>query len=180
MTTYVAFLAGINVGGRRVTMDRLRTSFEKLGYDDVSTFIASGNVIFKGSGAARAMEQRIATHMERELGFSVNVFVRSASALAKAVAATPFAWPKSGETVAVGFMATAPSAAAKKATGALSTKQDRFVVIGKELHWHARGGLGQTSVSGNAITKALGQPFTVRNIKSLRKLVATLEGAAAL
>ena len=109
-------------------MDRLRTSFEKLGYDDVSTFIASGNVIFKGSGAAKAMEQKIAKHMERELGFSVNVFVRSASALRKAVESTPFTRPKSGETVAVGFMATAPSAAARKATEALSTKQDRFVV----------------------------------------------------
>ena len=174
MTTYVAFLAGINVGGRRVTMDRLRASFEKLGYDDVSTFIASGNVIFKGSGAAKAMEHRIAKHMERELGFSVNVFVRSASALAKAIDATPFTRVKAGETVAIGFMATAPSAAARKAIEALSTKQDRFVVLGKELHWHARGGLGQTSVSGNAMTKALGQPFTVRNIKSLRKLADQL------
>ena len=46
MTRYVAFLGGINVGGHRVSMERLRTEFGTLGFLDVSTFIASGNVIF--------------------------------------------------------------------------------------------------------------------------------------
>jgi uncharacterized protein (DUF1697 family) len=46
MTQYVAFLRGINVGGHRVKMDRLREIFEETGLSDVSTFIARGNVVF--------------------------------------------------------------------------------------------------------------------------------------
>ena len=175
MTTYVAFLAGINVANRRVSMARLKEAFETLGYGECRTFIASGNVIFTGKGSAAAMESKISKGLARELGFTVNAFVRSASALRQAVAATPFTKPKSDQTVAVGFMAKAPTAAQKKATEALSTKQDTLEVVGKELHWYARGNLGQTSITGTAMTKALGQPFTVRNIKSLRKLVAQLE-----
>ena len=46
MLQYIAFLRGINVGGHRVKMDRLRAIFAELGLKDVSTFIASGNVLF--------------------------------------------------------------------------------------------------------------------------------------
>ena len=46
MSQYIAFLRGINVGGHRVKMDRLRAIFIELGLQDVSTFIASGNVLF--------------------------------------------------------------------------------------------------------------------------------------
>ena len=54
--TYVALLRGINVGGRNVKMDRLREIFESLGFSNVETFIASGNVIFVGSGYLQARE----------------------------------------------------------------------------------------------------------------------------
>ena len=46
MPRFVAFLRAINVGGHVVTMDQLRAAFQELGFDDVETFIASGNVIF--------------------------------------------------------------------------------------------------------------------------------------
>ena len=59
MTRFVALLGGINVGGHRVTMDRLRTEVASLGYTDVATFIASGNVMF--TAPARGATTRTAS-----------------------------------------------------------------------------------------------------------------------
>ena len=64
MTRYVAFLRAINVGGRRVKMHHLRELFESLGFSNVETFIASGNVIFDSPAEdTRKLEQRIEDHL---------------------------------------------------------------------------------------------------------------------
>ena len=55
---YVALLRAVNVGGRTVKMDRLRTLFEELKLRNVETFIASGNVIFESTAGASALESR--------------------------------------------------------------------------------------------------------------------------
>jgi uncharacterized protein (DUF1697 family) len=72
MQRYIAFLRGINLGTRRLPMSRLRDLFEKLGFDDVKTFIASGNVVFSSKVKdASQLELRIAKHLEASLGYSV-------------------------------------------------------------------------------------------------------------
>lgn len=64
MPRYIALLRGINVGGHRVKMDRLRTLFEALRFSDVSTFIAGGNVSFRTpSGEAAKIEKKIEAHL---------------------------------------------------------------------------------------------------------------------
>jgi len=78
MPRYVAFLRAINVGGHIVKMDALRRHFASLGFDDVETFIASGNVIFQSrSTAAAALERRIEACLEERLGYEVKTFLRT-------------------------------------------------------------------------------------------------------
>src|SRR5947209_3109353 len=88
---YVAFLRAINVGGRTVTMERLRALFDSLKLRRVETFIASGNVIFDASGAPEALERRIERRLEQALGYEVGTFVRSVEELAAVAAHEPFA-----------------------------------------------------------------------------------------
>ncbi len=65
MTVYVALLRGVNVGGRaKVDMRKLKTQFEQLGCSDVSTYINSGNVVFRDGRAAPALTRLL----EKELG----------------------------------------------------------------------------------------------------------------
>jgi uncharacterized protein (DUF1697 family) len=72
MPRYIAFLRGINVGGHRVKMDRLRAIFAELGLKDVSTFIASGNVLFTTeSGDADGLRERIESQLASQLGYEV-------------------------------------------------------------------------------------------------------------
>ena len=174
MSRYVAFLGGINVGGHRVTMDRLRIEFEALGLEDVSTFIASGNVIFATSGSTARVEATIERHLMERLGYMVPTFVRAVDAVRKAAALEPFGSIRGGDTHLVAFLRKAPGATATRATEALSNDRDRFEVHGRELHWLIHGGVSDSSVRGRALAEALGQPSTARNVKSLRKLAERL------
>src|SRR5262245_28636766 len=80
MPRYIAFLRAINVGGHTVKMDHLRSLFEAMGFRNVSTFIASGNVIFESkSKNPRAIEKQIEGHLRELLGYEVVTFVRTES-----------------------------------------------------------------------------------------------------
>jgi uncharacterized protein (DUF1697 family) len=174
MSRYVAFLGGINVGGHRVTMDALRAEFEALGLTGVSTFIASGNVVFDASGKAAPLESKIEAHLAGQLGYAVPTFVRTATVVVDIATREPFGPIAGGDTHLVAFLRKAPTATAKKATEALSNDQDRLAVHGTELHWLVHGGFSDSSIKTSVLAKALGQPWTTRNTKSLRKLAERL------
>ena len=89
---YVALLRGINVGGHRITMERLRELFVELGFASVETFIASGNVFFQ---TPETDMLRLETHASRRtlsqaLGYEVATFLRTPAELATVSAACPF------------------------------------------------------------------------------------------
>src|ERR1700712_5275648 len=89
-TRYVALLRGINVGGRnKVPMAELRTAFEDAGYDDVSTYIQSGNVLFRSTSPARALTAAIERRIEERFGVPIVVVVRSHAQLRAVVANAP-------------------------------------------------------------------------------------------
>src|SRR5712691_11788436 len=92
MTSYVALLRGINVGGRRpVPMDALRGVVESLGHGDVDTYIQSGNVVFDSpSQDARALADELEAALLAEFGFGVEVVVRSAAEMAAIANENPF------------------------------------------------------------------------------------------
>ena len=98
---YVAFLRGINVGKhRRVTMQELRRAFEAGGYENVSTYIASGNVIFDASSLnTGALAQEVEAALESSLGYHVYVILRSADEIREVVANQPFAGVEDGDEI---------------------------------------------------------------------------------
>src|SRR5690348_16811680 len=91
MPRFVAFLRAVNLGGRTVKMDRLRGLFEELGFSNVKTFIASGNVIFESrSRSGGKLEGAIEKHLKDALGFEVATFVRSAEEIVAVESYKPF------------------------------------------------------------------------------------------
>lgn len=90
-TNYVAFLRGINVGAHMVKMARLCELFRELGFTDVWTYIQSGNVFFIAPEQNRqALVKSIEEHLERELGFSVPVILRTLGDIERIVRSDPF------------------------------------------------------------------------------------------
>lgn len=82
MTRYIAFLRGINVGGHNVKMERLQTLFAELGLENVRSYINSGNLFFETERTERAtLTQAIEQHLQKALGYTVPVFLRTVSEL---------------------------------------------------------------------------------------------------
>ena len=90
MPSYVAFLRGMNLGGRRIKNEELRAEFEPLGFDDVASFRASGNVIFAPRGSEAKLTSEIEAGLGEALGYEVPVFLRSAAELSAIAAHEPF------------------------------------------------------------------------------------------
>ena len=174
MAQYVAFLRAINVGGRTVKMTKLREIFESLGFTDVETFIASGNVIFKTrSSNAVALEKKVEQALEKSLGFDVATLIRSTTELATIVGFDAFPGPGApAPTLYVGLLKSAPDDATRARVRALATATDDFRVEGRELYWVCHTRLMQSIASGALLEKTVGMRATFRNVTTLRKLAA--------
>jgi uncharacterized protein (DUF1697 family) len=172
---HVAFLRGINVGGHRVGRDDLRSCFEELGYGDVATFRASGNVIFDtGREAPARMATRIETALAKALGYEVPVFVRTAAELRAIADHQPFAAKlvaASAGKLQVAFFSTKPTTRGWKALEALATDEDKLALEGRELYWLPSGGILDSALDMNAIEKALG-PMTMRTKNTVDQIAA--------
>jgi uncharacterized protein (DUF1697 family) len=171
---YVAFLRAINVGGRTVRMDRLREIFKTLGFADVDTFIASGNVVFRSNCADLALlERRIEEALEAGLGYKVAAFIRRVRDLEAIVRHQPFA--RDGDaapgTVYVAFLRAAITATVRQKIRACRTEVDELDIKGRELYWCVRGKLLDSKLSGAGLERLLGQT-TMRNRNTIVRLAA--------
>jgi len=161
MQRYVAFLRGMNLGGRRIKNEDLQRHFEAMGLEEVATFRASGNVIF--STAKREAEGKLAARVEAELderlGYDVPVFLRSAKEIEAIAAQEPFdskAVAKSKGKLQVSLLKKKPSAAAKKKVLALASDGDLLAIAGRELYWLPSAGTLESDLDLKAIEKLLG------------------------
>jgi uncharacterized protein (DUF1697 family) len=164
----IAFLRAINVGGHVVKMDHLRTLFTSFGFDNVETFIASGNVIFdtRMTSTAKA-EDQIEAGLVTELGYEVVTFVRTPKELAEIVAHRPFALDAS----VLGFLKQPPTAAAVKEALTWEIGDEEVAVRGKELYWRHGGRMSESALSGIKTERTLG-PMTMRNLSTVAKISA--------
>jgi uncharacterized protein (DUF1697 family) len=183
MARYIAFLRGINVGGHQVKMDDLRKWFEALGLDNVATFIASGNIIFEtGNAKPATLTARIERRLHDELGYEVPTFLRTDAELARIADHEPFADLEAadGGSSYVAFLYKRPSARAARKVAALSNDTDRVVVHDRELYWHIRGRMADSTLGPPIFEKALDSvPATVRNLNTVQRLAKKYPPARA-
>lgn len=175
----ITFLRAINVGGRFVKMDVLRGLFGELGFDDVQTYIQSGNVIFRAPERPRAeLERRIEAHLAQGLGYDVAAFARSASELAAIAARDPFAGviTEEGATRYVVFLRQAPDPERQQRLLALAGETDLFHFQGAELHWLWHRARGEGVVTPAKVESLLGMAGTRRNLNTVRKMAAKYLG----
>jgi uncharacterized protein (DUF1697 family) len=176
MPKYVAFLRAINVGGHTVKMDCLRWLFEAMGFFNVETFIASGNVIFDStSKSAKALERKIEDHLHETLGYEVSTFIRATSELADVAHYKPFREAElngEGNVLYIAFVADRPSDVSKLKLLSLTTEVDEFHVYGREVYWLRHRKIGESKFSGALLEKTLGKPATLRNSTTVKKIVS--------
>lgn len=175
MARYIAFLRAINVGGRVVTMDRLRSLFDSLGFAGVETFIASGNVVFESrSGDSGGLSRKIAQRLQESLGYEVATFIRTDAEVAAIAQHRLFESPKAraAKSLSVGFLSEAPRAEAKRALMRLRTDSDDFQVHGREVYWLSRTTMSESGFSYAVFEKTLRVQATFRGRNTVVRLAA--------
>lgn len=180
MARYVAFLRAVNVGGRTVTMDRLRAPFESLGFGKVETFIASGNVIFEAPArkSSSTLERGIEKALADSLGYEVRTFIRSEAELA-AIAAHPAFPPATvakATVVTVGFMAAGLDPAARKKLAGYASEVDDFHANGREVYWLCRTRQSESPFFKVPFEKHFGVA-TFRNMNTVRRILEKYQPA---
>lgn len=173
MTRYAAFLRAINVGGRRVQMDRLRELFEELGFADVDTYRASGNVVFAADGPPSELEETIEEHLAARLGYEVPTFVRTLSDLASLAEASAFqdvgGAPRKQYVV---FLARELDEKQHRRLDDLENEVDQFVADERHIFWHRAVDAGE-SMPTSDIESALGVVGTRRTLTTVQRIVTT-------
>ncbi len=171
---HIAFLRGINVGGHnKIKMEALREMFAALGFENVKTYINSGNVIFEtaetGDGKLSAqIEQAI----ESEFSLKIKVMVRTISEIEGIIKNNPFDGQFTNDKdLHVLFLAEALSEEKKNLLLANNTEFEQFAVRNREVFCLLRGGSILDSLLGKKyIDDKLKTPATARNWRTVKKL----------
>jgi uncharacterized protein (DUF1697 family) len=164
MSGYAAFLRGMNVGGHRISNVELGARLQELGFSEVRTFRASGNVVFAATDEPPGeIAARIETGLQAALGYAVPVFLRSAKEVRKIAAEQPFEESLievSKGKLQVMMLCTRPSAGARKEVLALASDEDRLTFSERELYWLPSGGMLDSELDLKLIGKLLGSATT--------------------
>jgi len=175
MPKFIAFLRAINVGGHNVKMDALRSLFEELGFTNVETFIASGNVIFDSkSKNTKALEKKIENHLKESLGYEVATFIRTPDEVAAVAGCKPFSDSalQSAGALNVAFLSDPLNEDAAKALMKFKTDIDDFHENGREVYWLCRVKQSESTFSNALFEKTLKVKATFRGINTVTKLAA--------
>ena len=166
MPRYAAFLRGINVTGTRVGKDELCAPFSALGFENVTTFRASGNVIFDGpKETATKLAKRIEQQLADDLGFTkATTFVRTAPEM-RALAKDDPIPREPDQKLHVWFLLKKPPAAVLE----LATDQDELVIGKRELYWGPAGRMTDSELDLKAVEKLVG-PNTVRTKDTVNQI----------
>ena len=178
MPTFAALLRAINLGERnKIPMAGLRSLFSGLGHEDVSTYVQSGNVVFR----ARARKgDEISADIERgiaeEFGLEVAVLIRTPAELRKIVDGNPYLKDESDpKKLHVLFLDRQPAARAKNSLDQDRSPPERFVLRGRELYLHRPEGSARSKLTIAYFEGCLEARGTVRNWRTVTKLAELTE-----
>ena len=176
---YVALLRGINVGGRTlVKMADLKACFEELGFEGVSTYIASGNVLFEGGEAdATGLATTIEAAIEQRFELPVKVVVLDRRSYGRIVKAIPKPWIGDGALRAnVAFVRPGTDAKAVVRDLEPDPAVEEVKAIDGAILWATRRDSLNQSVMRKLIGGATYKELTVRNLNTTLKLHELLAG----
>jgi uncharacterized protein (DUF1697 family) len=173
MTTFVALLRAVNVGGQnRVPMAALRSSLAAAGLQDVRTYVQSGNVVFAADGAAAKQAALVHDTITAEFGADVQVLALTAADLAQVAAKNPYA---AGGAEARALHVTflfAPVTAAGFAGLTLPARDGEQAQLGDDrvIYLHLPHGYGTSKLTNPWFERALKTPATTRNWRTVLTL----------
>lgn len=172
MQDWVALLRGVNVGGNnKVPMADLRGLCTDLGWEDVRTYIASGNVVFRAVSGDLAGDLRGA--MVAQMGVDVPILILSGDDMRAALAACPYP-ADSGKAVHAFFCLGTPALNAEM-LAELRVPSEDLQLIDQIVWLYAPDGIGRSKLVEKLGKVVTGATLTGRNLNTVHKLVAMLD-----
>jgi uncharacterized protein (DUF1697 family) len=172
MARFVAFLRGINIGGRIVTKGELRSIIEDLGFKEVVTYRQSGNVILEaGTVSSDEARVRIESAMKEELGYDVPIFIRTFGDLGRILDSAPKSQGKAGSSLLVTLL-SAPFAKFPSPLPMTIPNSTAQIISarGAEVFSETHGG-GEGALPNPFVEAKLGVKATTRNLNVIRDIV---------
>jgi uncharacterized protein (DUF1697 family) len=173
----VALLRAVNVGGRKLPMAELRALCAELGWEDVGTYIQSGNLVFTAGGKPEVIEAELERAIEKRFGLKVPAIVRTAAQWAELARGNPFAEAARDAPSRLMLMVSKspPAGDAAETLQARARDGEQVRRAGDALWIHYPGGAGTSRLSPAQIDRAIGTPATARNHNTVLKLEEMLE-----
>jgi uncharacterized protein (DUF1697 family) len=173
MGRFVAFLRGINVGGRVVVKEKLVDVFSSLGFKNVSTYKQSGNVIFTADSAdPQAVKVKIEEKLRSALGFEVAVFVRTFTQLKSIIDLDPFKGQQTeGASFLITFLANTPADFPLQLPLTIPKSTAQVISArGTEVFSVTHGG-GEGALPNPFLESKLKTKATTRNLNIIREII---------
>ncbi|HEU0206436.1 MAG TPA: DUF1697 domain-containing protein [Pseudolysinimonas sp.] len=169
MTRYVALLRGVNVGGVTIMMSDLAQVVRGLGFTDVKTVLASGNVLFTTPDAASSAKQALESALRARFGYEAWVHVLTLDAIRTIIAAYPY--PRDAERHAYAVFVVKPEVRSELLAVELDPSIEQASAGDGVIYWSVPKGSTLDSAMGKAQATASYKPWiTSRNLNTLEKL----------
>lgn len=169
MTTWIVLLRGVNVGGRRkLPMVALRELLTEVGFENVRTYIQSGNIVLDSSDGDRdSVARSVQGAIEGRFGFAPHTFVLDVDAFDTAIAENPFSRSdQDPRAVHFFFLAEPDPTADLDGLRALATQGEEFVLTERVFYLHTPGGFGRSKLV-ERLHRLIGTEMTARNYRSV-------------
>lgn len=181
MSTCIALLRGINVGGHnKIPMAELRELCEELGLGDVQSYIQSGNLVFTAKDPPHRLETRIEQAIEKTFGLKIDVIVRTAAQWPEYLKNNPLseACAKEPSLVMLALSKKPPKTDTVTALRERAAADERIEAGGGAIWIHYGSGMGRSKLSPAVLDRLVGSSVTTRNWRTILKL-AELAGVPA-
>lgn len=178
MKMYIALLRGVNVSGqKKIKMTALKAMFESLGFVSVTTYIQSGNVVFKSKKEDTIQIGNLITQgILKTFGYEVPVLVLTHEILKSIYQENPFLERITSSKIEekkmyFTLLSYPPDTQAVEELEAASCDEEEFVITDKVVYFYAANGYGKTKLNNNFFEKKLKCNATTRNLRTVIKLL---------
>lgn len=173
LARFIGLLRGINVSGHnKIPMPELRSACAELGWQDVQTYIQSGNLVFQADATPASLEAMLGQAIEQRFGLTIPVIVRAAADWPAYVRGNPFPGASEQEPhlVMLALSRAAPKADALAGLLERATYGERIAQVGDALWIHYQDGVAKSRLSPALFDRLVGSPVTARNWRTVLKL----------
>jgi uncharacterized protein (DUF1697 family) len=170
----IVLLRGINLAGRnRIAMPALREALSSAGFDDVRTYVQSGNVVVSSDASPEQVARKCKREIKSRFGLDIPVVVRTRDQLAEIVERNPLAEVAANpKRYQVNFLDAEPDADLARKLEKVAVEPERYVVAGREVYtWHPES-IARSKLWALLAGRKLGVTATARNWTTVTKLLA--------